>query len=50
MNFANQRFGSIGSRLEVFNLSMTLPSNGLRIDRIVLAVRTDEPDVDDPVG
>jgi hypothetical protein len=24
MNFPNQRFGSIGSRLEVFNLSLTL--------------------------
>jgi hypothetical protein len=29
---------------------MTLPSNGLRIDHIVLAVRADEPDVDDPIG
>jgi hypothetical protein len=29
---------------------MTLPSNGLRIDHILLAVRADEPDVDDSIG
>jgi hypothetical protein len=29
---------------------MTFPSNGLCIDHIVLTVRADEPDVDDPVG
>ena len=27
-----------------------LPSNGLRVDPVVLLVRADEPDIDDPIG